>query len=106
MSRPIPPATAADHPLLVDLYELTMAQAYWHEGMASEEAVFSLYFRTLPEHRNYVLACGLADVLRYLTELRFTPDHLAYLETLGHFTPGFLEWLGDLRFTCDAWALP
>ena len=93
-------------PLLVDLYELTMAQAYWNEGTASDPAVFSLYFRSLPERRNYVLACGLASALRYLERLRFTADHLAYLDTLGGFTPAFLEWLGELRFTGDVWAIP
>lgn len=92
--------------LLVDLYELTMAQAYWREGTASEEAVFSLYFRSLPERRNYVLACGLADALGYLERLRFGDEHLAYLETLGPFTPPFLDWLGELRFTGDVWAVP
>lgn len=92
--------------LLVDLYELTMAQAYWREGMASEEAVFSLYFRKLPARRNYVLACGLADVLRYLERLSFSPEHLDYLESLGYFSRDFLDWLGELRFTGDVWAVP
>jgi nicotinate phosphoribosyltransferase len=95
-----------DVALLVDLYELTMAQAYWREGMAAEEAVFSLYFRRLPERRNHVLACGLADALRYLERLAFAREHLDYLASLGHFSRDFLDWLGDLRFTGDVWAVP
>ena len=90
--------------LLVDLYELTMAQAYWREGMAGDEAVFSLYFRRLPPRRNYVLACGLADALRFLERLTFAP-HLDHLATLGLFADDFLTWLGELSFTGDVWAL-
>ncbi|HEX6203754.1 MAG TPA: nicotinate phosphoribosyltransferase, partial [Thermoanaerobaculia bacterium] len=91
--------------LLVDLYELTMAQAYWREGMADDEAVFSLYFRTLPRRRNYVVACGLADALRYLERLTFAP-HLEHLATLGLFADDFLAWLGGLSFAGDVWAPP
>lgn len=91
-------------PLLVDLYELTMAQAYWREGMA-EEAVFSLYYRRLPPRRNYVLACGLADALRHVERLSFAP-HLDHLASLGLFSRPFLDWLGALRFGGDVWAMP
>jgi nicotinate phosphoribosyltransferase len=91
--------------LLVDLYELTMAQAYWREEM-DDEAVFSLYFREMPAKRNYVLACGLADALRYLERLRFSGEHLDYLDTLGHFSAEFLDWLGGMCFTGDVWAAP
>ena len=34
----------------VDLYELTMLQAYLAEGM-TDTAVFTLFARQLPEHR-------------------------------------------------------
>jgi nicotinate phosphoribosyltransferase len=104
--RPPPWVDDANAPLLVDLYELTMAQAYWREGMAGEEAVFSLYFRELPKRRNYVLACGLADALRFLERLAFAGEHLDYLESLGHFSRAFLDWLAALRFTGEVWAVP
>jgi nicotinate phosphoribosyltransferase len=104
--RPPPWVDDANAPLLVDLYELTMAQAYWREGMAGEEAVFSLYFRELPKRRNYVVACGLADALRFLERLAFVGGHLEYLESLGHFAREFLDWLGALRFTGEVWAVP
>ena len=55
MLKQPPVVKETDLPLLVDLYELAMAQAYWSEGM-NENAVFSLFFRELPENRNFVLA--------------------------------------------------
>lgn len=91
--------------LLTDLYELAMAQAYFEEGMR-EKAVFSLFARRLPERRNYLLACGLDDVLRYLERLRFGKDALRYLAGLGMFSDRFLAALAELRFTGDVHAVP
>jgi nicotinate phosphoribosyltransferase len=91
--------------LLTDQYELTMLQAYWAEDM-NDDAVFSLFVRRLPEHRNYLLACGLDTVLDVVERLRFSPDALAHLEGTGVFRRDFLAWLADLRFTGDVWAVP
>jgi nicotinate phosphoribosyltransferase len=71
-----------------------------------EEAVFSLFARRLPKPRNYLLACGLDDVLRYLETLRFTGEALDYLATLDQFSADFLEWLEHFRFTGDVHAVP
>lgn len=90
--------------LFTDLYELTMLQAYVANGM-HEEAVFSLFVRRLPERRNYLLACGIEDVLHYLEHVRFTADHLDYLASLGQFSGDFLNWLKDFRFTGDVHAV-
>lgn len=91
--------------LVTDLYQLTMLQSYWREGM-EEEATFSLYSRRLPEHRNFMVACGLDSVLHYLETLRFTPESLEYLASLGSFSGEFLDWLGAFRFKGEVRAMP
>ena len=91
--------------LFTDLYELTMLQAYFEEGM-TQEAVFSLFVRRLPARRNFLLVCGLESVLDYLENLHFGDDELAYLASLGKFSDQFLGWLGDFRFTGDVYAVP
>ncbi|MFQ5689462.1 MAG: nicotinate phosphoribosyltransferase [Gemmatimonadota bacterium] len=91
--------------LLTDLYELTMLQGYWAEGLC-DEAVFSLYIRSLPESRNFVLACGLDDVLSYLETLRFSREACEYLATLPGFSRPFLAWLAEFRFTGEVRAIP
>ncbi|MGH9346331.1 MAG: nicotinate phosphoribosyltransferase [Vicinamibacterales bacterium] len=91
--------------MLTDLYELTMLEAYFEEGM-HETAVFSLFVRRLPERRNYLLACGLDDVLAYFETLRFDEAALAYLDSLGRFSDRFLRHLAELRFTGDVHAVP
>ena len=93
----------ADAALFTDLYQLTMLQAYWKEGLEGE-AVFDLFVRRLRE-RNYLVACGLDDVLRYLEHLHFTSDALTYLAALGQFEDGFLDYLETFRFTGDVWAV-
>ena len=92
------------HALFTDLYELTMLQAYFEEGM-ERDAVFSLFVRRLPAQRNYLLACGLETVLDYLEHLRFGEDDIAYLRTLGKFSDRFLAWLRDFRFSGDVVAV-
>lgn len=90
--------------LLTDLYQLTMLEAYLEEGM-EEEAVFSLFVRHLPEGRNFLLACGLADALEHLEALRFDGDALSFLEAQG-FSRRLLRYLEDFRFRGDVFALP
>ncbi|MBZ5558030.1 MAG: nicotinate phosphoribosyltransferase [Acidobacteriia bacterium] len=91
--------------LFTDLYELTMLQAYFEERMR-ERAVFSLFVRRLPERRNYLLACGLDDVLAFLETLHFDQPALDYLESVGRFSEPFLRHLEQLRFTGDVYAVP
>jgi len=90
--------------LLTDLYALTMLQAYFDEAM-TDEAVFSLFVRRLPERRNVLLACGLDDVLSYLETLHFDQPALAYLDSLRRFSSRFLQYLERFRFTGQVYAV-
>jgi nicotinate phosphoribosyltransferase len=96
---------AGDLALVTDLYELTMLQAYVVEGM-TETAVFDLFARHLPEHRNYLIAAGLETALDFLENLRFGAESLQYLDSLGKFSPEFLDYLAGFRFTGDVYAVP
>jgi len=91
--------------LFTDLYELTMAASYYDHGMF-EPATFSLFIRKYPTSRRYFISAGLADVLDYLKDLKFTSDDLNYLEETGLFKPGFLSYLEKFRFTGDVFAIP
>ncbi len=91
--------------LLVDLYELTMVEAYLAEEM-QDEATFALFARRLPRRRNYLVAAGLDDALRWLAELRFTGEALGWLESLGLFSRRLLGWLEGFRFAGEVRAVP
>ena len=99
------PLAGAGSPLLTDLYQLTMMQAYLHEGMTAP-AVFTLSVRRLPARRNYLLACGLADVLTFLESIRFSEADVEYVASLPHMSSSFTEHLRSFRFTGDVYAVP
>jgi len=91
--------------LLTDLYQLTMLQGYFEQGM-EETAVFEFFVRKLPPQRNFLLAAGLEQVLSFLENLRFTPSELEWLEACGRFRQAFVHYLERLRFTGDVHAMP
>jgi nicotinate phosphoribosyltransferase len=95
----------AGEALLTDLYQLTMAQAYFVLGM-NESAVFELFVRRLPETRRFLLATGLEQALEYIESVRFTADDIAFLATLGKFRADFLDYLAGVRFTGAVHAMP
>lgn len=93
--------------LLTDLYEITMAYGYWKHKMEHYESVFHLFFRRRPFHGGFALASGLQSVIDYLKAFRFDLSDLDYLATLKGiadkplFEEAFLEYLRDLKFSCD-----
>ena len=94
--------------LMTDLYQLTMAAAYFENGL-EHEATFELFTRRLEANRGFYLACGLELALAHLEGLRFTGAQIDYLRGLPVFarvSPRFFERLRALRFSGEVWALP
>jgi nicotinate phosphoribosyltransferase len=98
--------------LLTDLYELTMAQVYWAEGMADWEGVFHYFYRTAPRAGGYSIVCGLEPLVDYFSNLVFEAGDLDYLARIPGadgkplFSPAFLRSLDGLKFDCDVDAAP
>ncbi|HLB79467.1 MAG TPA: nicotinate phosphoribosyltransferase [Dongiaceae bacterium] len=92
-------------PLLTDLYQLNMLQAYIDHGQV-DTAVFEMFMRKLPERRGFLVAAGLEQALDYLERLRFAEDELDWLARSGRFNRRFLDYLADFRFTGDVHAMP
>lgn len=94
--------------LSTDLYELTMAAAYFENGL-HYPATFELFVRKLPERRSYLIVAGLEQALNYLSKLRFTPDQIDYLREHPSFkkvSRAFFDYLTEFKFTGDVWAMP
>ncbi|MFB3920519.1 MAG: nicotinate phosphoribosyltransferase [Terriglobia bacterium] len=94
--------------LLVDLYELTMAAAYF-EHRVDCRATFELFVRQLPPQRSYLLAAGIESALDYLESLRFTDDDLRFLRNQPAFrtvSEEFFAYLKAFRFTGEVLAIP
>jgi len=94
--------------LLTDLYELTMAAAYF-ENQFNPRASFELFVRSLPPERGYLLAAGLEQALDYLESLAFTDAEVDFLRrhpVFSHVGDAFFDYLRGLRFTGEVSAVP
>lgn len=91
--------------LLTDLYQLNMVQAYLETGQ-TETAVFEFFVRKLPPQRNFLVAAGLEQALKFLQDLRFSDDELSWLIRGGRFSAPLIDYLSDFRFSGDVHAMP
>ncbi|TYB30283.1 MAG: nicotinate phosphoribosyltransferase [Candidatus Mcinerneyibacterium aminivorans] len=94
-----------DEELLVDLYELTMAQGYFKLNKHREEVVFDMFIRDIPEDGKYVVAAGISGVLNYLQNFSFDKENIEYLRTLNLFEDDFLDFLKNFEFDCDVYSV-
>ena len=98
--------TSALSPLFTDRYTLRMGQLCWRAGL-DEPVSFELFVRSLREGEPpFLMAAGLERVLRFLEGLEFDPARLEYLRQQGVWDHGYLEYLSELRFSGEVWALP
>ncbi len=88
--------------LITDLYCLTMAADYLHEGAADEVTTFEL---TAREPRAVTVA-GVHEALDFLKGMRFAPADLRWLAAQDPvtFDEPVLERLARLRFGGSVWA--
>jgi nicotinate phosphoribosyltransferase len=94
--------------LQADLYELTMAAAYFEERFAGN-GTFELFVRSLPSQRSYLVAAGLEQALHFLENLRFEEDDIKFLRGQQIFrgiSAEFFDYLRQFRFTGEVWAVP
>ncbi len=89
----------ATTPLLTDLYQLNMIQAYLDHGK-TETAVFEFFVRKLPARRGFLVAAGLEQALAFLENLRFSAEEIDWLARTRPI------WEGVARATCRASASP
>src|SRR5215831_11055928 len=95
---------AAASPLLTDLYQINMIQAYLDHG-ETDTAVFELFVRSLPPRRGFLLAAGLQQALDFLEDLRFSAADIDWLKSTGRFSGKLLDYLADFRFSGDVHAV-
>ena len=91
--------------MLCDYYELTMTNGYYACGMQNRITYFDIFFRSVPDGGGFAIAAGLEQAIRYIQQLHFDEDDIAYLRGRKMFSEGFLESLRNYRFTGDIWAV-
>ena len=91
--------------MLIDLYELTVADSLFKSGKSETVVVFDLVFRQNPDKGGFVIMAGLEQAIEYIQNLEFTKDDIEYLRTMD-LSEEFLNYLSSFKFTCDVWAVP
>ncbi|WP_414503889.1 nicotinate phosphoribosyltransferase [Streptomyces sp. NEAU-L66] len=88
-----------------DLYEVTMALSYLHEGM-TQPATFSCFVRALPPERGFLIAAGAETVLDFLAGFRVGHEDVeVFAEALQRPARDLAPLLG-MRFTGEVRAVP
>lgn len=91
--------------LLMDFYELTMANGYFKDQKTDQIAVFDVFFRSVPDKGGYAVFAGLEQVITYLEHLSFDEQEISFLRDKHIFDEGFLSYLASFTFTCDVYAM-
>ncbi|ERI90142.1 nicotinate phosphoribosyltransferase [Clostridiales bacterium oral taxon 876 str. F0540] len=92
--------------MLVDFYELTMANGYLDNNVGDKIAYFDMFFRRVPDGGGYCIMAGVQQLIEYMSNLSFTKDDIDYLRNKNIFSDKFLSYLENFNFTCDVWAVP
>ena len=91
--------------MLMDFYELTMANGYFVKNYKDDVVVFDMYYRKNPDNGGFVIACGLEQVVSYLLNMHFLPEDIDYLRLQNLFSEEFLKYLEHFKFTGNLYAV-
>ncbi len=92
--------------MLCDFYELTMGNGYFKNGFYKKTTYFDMFFRTVPDGGGFAIAAGLEQIIKYIKQLHFTEDDIAFLRAKNIFDEEFLNYLRNFRFSGDIYAIP
>lgn len=92
--------------MMMDLYELTMANGYFQDVKKEDKVTFDVFYRKNPDAGGFAIFAGLEQVIEYIEDLHFTEEDVDYLRSLNLFHPDFLEYLKEFKFTGDIFAFP
>ncbi len=92
--------------MLMDYYELTMANGYFVNGFKDKIACFDMFYRRNPDNGGFVVSAGLEQLMEYIENMHFSDEDIAYLKSKGEFSGDFLAYLADFKFTGNIHAVP
>ncbi len=90
--------------MVMDLYELTMANGYLSEKGRQNYVTFDVFFRKNPDNGGYAIFAGLEQVIEYIENMHFDKEDIDYLRSLNLFSEEFLEYLSTYKFMGDVYA--
>lgn len=92
--------------MMMDLYELTMANGYFLSENEDTRVAFDVFYRKNPDGGGFSIFAGLEQIVEYLQGMHFEDEDIEYLRGLHQFDEKFLEYMRDFKFTGDLYAYP
>ena len=92
--------------MMMDLYEMTMANGYFLTREKQPWVVFDVFYRKNPDQGGFAIFAGLEQVIEYIENMHFSDEDVEYFRSLGLFAPEFLEYLRNFKFSGDIYAFP
>lgn len=92
--------------MVMDLYEMTMANGYFCDGDTERRVVFDVFYRKNPDNAGFAISAGLEQIIEYVENLHFDKDDVQYFRSLGLFGEDFLSYLENFKFHGDLYAFP
>lgn len=92
--------------MVMDMYELTMANGYFHKEYQDTIAAFDVFYRNNPDNAGFAIFAGLEQVIEYIENLHFSEEDIEYLRSKNLFSEDFLQYLRDFKFRGDIYAMP
>ncbi len=90
--------------MMMDLYELTMANSYYLTEDREKRVAFDVFYRKNPDDGGFAIFAGLEQVVEYITNIHFEKEDIEYLRSLNSFDEGFLNYLAEFHFSGDVYA--
>ena len=92
--------------MVMDFYELTMANGYFKDEDKERKVAFDVFYRKNPDNAGYAIFAGLEQIIEYIENLHFDEDDIEYLRGQGLFGEEFLAYLADFKFRGDIYSFP
>lgn len=90
--------------MMMDMYELTMANGYFCEGIKDTYVTFDVFYRKNPDNGGFAIFAGLEQIIEYIENLHFEKEDIEYLRAQNVYSEDFLEYLSKYRFTGEIFA--
>lgn len=91
--------------MLMDFYEMTMSNGYFHSSLKNKVCVFDMFYRKNPDNGGYAIFAGLEQLIDNIKNFKFCDDDINYLKEQNKFSDEFLEYLRNFKFSCDIYSV-
>ena len=91
--------------MLMDFYEMTMANGYFNHGFKDTIVCYDMFFRKVPDNGGFAIMGGVKQLIDYIKNLKFDESDIEYFRSKKIFSKEFLEFLRNFEFSCDVWAV-